>query len=111
LRKLDAAGAPAPRVRVAGLQGDGGAWAWLSDADAAWWNVVVDGRTPQEVRGATLAISGIKDGDYIAAWWDTTAGRVIREDRAAARAGRLELPAPPFLRDIAVRVIPAGTQP
>jgi len=107
LRSIDAAVSPAPRLRVAGLQGAGGAWAWLSDADAAWWNVVVDGRAPQEVRGAALSVAGLADGEYDAGWWDTTAGRVLREDRVAVRAGRLDLAVPPFLRDIAVRIAPA----
>jgi len=44
---------------------------------------------------------------YQVHWWDTRTGRVVRTDRAAAKAGRLSLAVPAFTRDIALRAVQA----
>ena len=49
-------------LRVLGLQGKDSACLWLFDPRATWWNIVVEKKTPPEVRGATLEVPGLAPG-------------------------------------------------
>jgi hypothetical protein len=86
------------RIHVAGLRCNSGAWLWLSDADAAWWNVVVGKTEPSEVKDCGVEIPGLPAGQYRVQWYDTYAGKVIRTER---HASPLRLVPGLFRRDIA----------
>lgn len=104
LRSVSPSVEPA-RVRAWGLQGADCAFLWFSDAEAAWWRVVVEKAAPTAVGNAEAWIDGLAPGTYVVQWWDTYAGRPLREDRAAAPDGRLRLAPPDFTRDIACKAV------
>ena len=95
-------------MRVVGLQGEGCAYAWVSDPGATWWRIAMESAQPAEVKGATLTVEDLKPGSYTVQWWDTREGKVIRQDAAKSAAGPLKLAVPPFSRDIACKVVAGG---
>jgi hypothetical protein len=107
--KLRPAAAAGDRgLRVVGLQGDAGAYLWLSDPEATWWKIGVEGKTPAEIKGAAVTVEGLKAGAYRVAWWDTREGKVVKEEAAKADGAALRLAVPAFARDIACKVVKGG---
>ncbi|MFO8012355.1 MAG: DUF5060 domain-containing protein [Phycisphaerae bacterium] len=106
LRPADAT-TTAKDVRVVGLQGKRQAYLWLSDLSSTWWNVARMGRNPARVRDAAVKVTGLASGPYRVRWWDTRAGKVVREATARAAGNVLTVPAPAFTGDVAVKVEPA----
>jgi hypothetical protein len=104
LRKAEASVSDG-RLRLVGLQGEGGAWLWLQDTAATWWRTGVQGNNPAEVEGAAVQIAGLARGTYRVEWWDTRAGKPIRTAQAKATADGLRLAVPAFARDIACRIV------
>jgi len=97
---------PSPdHLRVAALQGKDCAYLWLNDTRFTWWKVVVDKAAPAEVRGATVTVAGLEPGAYKVQWWDTQQGKIIHEETAQAAADSLTLSAPPFIRDVACKIV------
>jgi hypothetical protein len=95
-------------LRVIGLQGDEGAYLWLSDPGATWWKIGMEGATPAEITGAAVSIEGLKAGSYRVQWWDTREGKVVKEESATAGGTALRLGIPSFSRDIACKVVKGG---
>ncbi|NCO39163.1 MAG: hypothetical protein COZ06_34710 [Armatimonadetes bacterium CG_4_10_14_3_um_filter_66_18] len=106
LRRIAAAASP-DRLRLVGLQGDDRAYLWLNDAEASWWNLNVEGRTPERIQDASIEIKGLPVGRYHVAWWDTFAGRPTEPATVTAGAHSLQLDVPAFLRDTACKLVPA----
>jgi len=92
-------------ARVVGLQGESCAYLWLCDPQATWWKTAMDGVKPTEIRGVKVAITGLRRGDYLAQWWDTRKGEPVGQEKLGTPAGAIEIAAPPFTRDIAVKVV------
>jgi hypothetical protein len=103
LQPIDAT-TTAKGARLVGLQGKTAAYLWLSDPASTWWNVARMGRKPTEVRGAAVTVTGLAPGSYTVRWWDTRAGKVLRESTARAGGGGLTVQAPPFTGDVAVKI-------
>jgi hypothetical protein len=91
-------------MRIIGLQGKTAAYLWLSDVSATWWNVAKMGRKPAEVRDAVVKVGGLAPGTYTVRWWDTRAGKVMRETTARAGGDALTVQAPAFRGDVAVKI-------
>ncbi|MEN6334004.1 MAG: DUF5060 domain-containing protein [Phycisphaerales bacterium] len=96
-----------PRIRIVGQQGEDRAYLWLFDRQATWWSLVVEKHQPALIDSATITLDGLKPGRYTVLWWDTKEGIPAGRQNVAAEAGRLELTAPPFTRDLACKVVPA----
>lgn len=94
------------KLHVQGLCGRDRAYLWLFDPDASWASVVVQGRTPGEVRGATIELDGLAPGKYRVFWWDTYEGKVVAESPLSSSGGTVTLAVPAFRRDIACRIQP-----
>lgn len=94
-------------LRVIGLQGRRCAYLWLSDPQAAWWKIAMEGAAPAEVKAAAVSLEGLAPGAYLVQWWDTREGKVVKEGQVRADGGALRLAAPPFSRDIACKVVEA----
>jgi hypothetical protein len=94
------------RLRLVGLQGRDRAYLWLFDPQASWEHVVIEKKTPGTVRGVTIELRGLAAGDYRVQWWDTRAGKVLREETLDSRASTTRLGVPEFTRDIACRILP-----
>jgi hypothetical protein len=94
-------------VRVHGLAGRDGAWLWLFDPRASFENVVLHGVDPPLLPAVRLTVQGLAARNYRVQWWDTRRGQVVAEQTVTAGDGPLVLSAPPFARDLAVRILPA----
>jgi hypothetical protein len=94
-------------VRVHGLAGSDRAYLWLFDPEASFESVVIHGKNPERVPDVRFELSGLRDGDYRAQWWDTRTGEVVDHNIATVTGQRLQLTAPAFVRDLAVKIVPA----
>jgi len=94
------------RVRLVGLQGRDRAYFWLFNPQAAWSGVVIHGRTPDEIAGATVEIKDLVPRVYRVEWWDTQAGKVVKQESVTASGGALRLQSPAFRADVACKVAP-----
>lgn len=93
------------RLRVLGYQGSDRAYLWLSNRDAAWWNVVVAGQRPQEIAAATLEVEGLAPGVYAVQWWDTRQGVCIETQHIQCEQSRLSVPVPALRSDVACKIV------
>lgn len=82
-----------------------GAVAWIVDRDADWRKVVMEGRTPLWVTGATLELPTVEDGAYDVDFVDSWTGNVISSQRAEAAGRELHLELPDFTVDLLVRAV------
>jgi len=99
-----------PRLRILGLQGETRAYLWLVNRQATWWNLVVDKQQPVPIDAATVTLEGLGRGSYTVLWWDTHEGRSLSSQTASPDRGRLQLPVPPFTRDLACKIVRNGVE-
>jgi hypothetical protein len=84
---------------------------WLHDTESNWKNDR-DGVIPRRWQGISVPLTGLRPGRYRAAWWDTRSGRIIRTETVTAKRSKpLSLKAPPFTRDVALRLAPEAAAP
>ncbi len=98
--------ASGPRVRMVGLQGDDRAYLWLFDPQASWDNIVIRRHTPGTISGVRLEVPNLKPGTYRAAWWDTRAGKVLRQEEVRVQESPLRIAPPAWQSDIACKITP-----
>lgn len=91
-------------VRVVGLKTRRAAWVWCFHRAAAWKHVVTAGQTPGPVRGASIILDALADGDCRLEWWDARSGEVLEAAPARVRDGRLAVVVPEFTHDLALKV-------
>jgi hypothetical protein len=94
-----------PAVQLSGLQTADRARIWLLDGEAGWHDQVVENKTPRERRDVQVTIEGLSPGLYDVDWWDTGDGTTARIETMVGPDTRLQVRAPVFRQDIAVRVI------
>jgi hypothetical protein len=73
---------------------------WLIDRATDW----PDGAmavNPSPVSGAQVTLTGLDDGLWTVAWWDTLEGRRVGIGTATVSGGSLQLEPPAFRADIA----------
>jgi hypothetical protein len=93
----EASGSARPLV-ARGLQGRRTLLAWLKDDAYQWY-----APDPVAVEGATLRLPALPRGRWCGSWYDTWAG--TDGEAVSARGGRaVELAAPPFTGDLALRL-------
>ncbi|MBC7328956.1 DUF5060 domain-containing protein [bacterium] len=92
-------------IRVIGLQGKDRAYIFLSDKEAGWYSVVVEKIKPRKREGISIIINGLSPGKYKVQWFDTYQGKVLEEKIVKAKEKTLQISAPPFLRDIACKIL------
>jgi hypothetical protein len=92
-----------PRLRALGLRSDRLAILWLQNKGHTWWNAVHD-EPVEPIRGATVQLEGLADGDWTARWFDTREGTWLRREAVRAEGDRLELAVPSLSADLAVRL-------
>jgi hypothetical protein len=98
------------RDRQYSLEGSESAYrqAMLAGKDVAQWRY-----EPALVATATLTLTGLHDGAYQVRWYDPRSGDrsgdrsggLFDEQTATARSGNLILAAPPFRRDLAIKLV------
>jgi hypothetical protein len=91
-----------PTLRAMGLTGKRLALLWLQNAESTWGNDA-DGRRPQAVTGARVALKGLPDGTYTVEWWDTWQGKAGEQEKARSWNGTLTLDVPAVTRDVACK--------
>jgi hypothetical protein len=97
-------------IRVIGSQGKDRAYLFLSDKEANWYSIVVERMKPRKREGVSIIIKGISPGKYKVQWFDTYEGRVLEEKISATKNGTFQISAPPFLRDIACKILRIGNR-
>jgi hypothetical protein len=97
-------------IRVIGLQGKDSAYLFLSDKEASWYSVVVEKMKPRKREGVSIIINGLSPGKYKVQWFDTYEGRILEEKIFESKEGTLQISAPPFLRDIACKILRIGNR-
>ncbi len=80
--------------------------AWVYDV-RSHWQADRDGVEPARFEGVTVTVPVDRAGAMRVEWWDTRKGTVTRTDDVTAANGVLRLTAPPFTRDVALRVFPS----
>lgn len=99
------------QIRLLGYQGEDCAYFWLFNQQATWWNLVVEKQQPSEIKDANIEIDALKPGSYHIEWWSTLGGseiKVVEESELSLAGGPLRIDVPPFSRDIACKIRPAG---
>ncbi len=94
----------AHQARALAWLGDEGAYLWVNNPQATWWNLVVEKRPVESIRNDSISLTGLKDGAYRIQWWDTYTGQVLQEGKNMATGGTLKLPIPEFSKDLACKV-------
>ncbi len=80
--------------------------------DTAWWedtgefNAANNPPLPPPVSG-TVTVSGFKDGDYKAEWWDTSTGVITKTEDVQCTGGEIALSVQNLVSDIACKIYPA----
>jgi len=97
-------------IRVIGSQGKDRAFLFLSDKEASWYSVVVEKMKPRKREGVSIIINGLSPGKYKVQWFDTYEGRVLEVKISEAKERTLQISAPPFLRDIACKILGIGNR-
>ncbi len=80
---------------------------WIQNTKSNWKDDRSED-TPPPMQAVELTIPNIDIGNYVADWFDTRAGGVIRSDKATPSGGVLSLHVPTFDRDIALRLQQRG---
>ena len=94
-----------PQLRAMALRGDGLTLLWVHNRRHTWWNVVEKQPIPA-IDSASVALDGLKDGEYTVEWWDTWKGAVTRTQTLEAKAGVLSVPVSNLARDAAAKIVP-----
>ena len=92
------------RIRLLGYQRDGGAYLWLRNEQASWWNVVAEQRRPDEIQGAAVTVRGLPRGRYSVEWWDTRSGTVAETQEVEVSRDVLRARIPTFRHDTACKM-------
>jgi len=92
-------------VRYVGLLGGDCAYLWVYNPQATWQAIEVEKQVPKEVRGASLEIGPVAQGEYRVQWWHTREGKVIEEANASSAGGKLRISVPAFTTDVACRIV------
>jgi hypothetical protein len=98
-------------VRIVGLQGKDRAYCWLFDPHASWDSIVIEHRSPAPHAQTTLEVTGLSPGAYCIEWWDTRTGQVIEQRHLSTDDGQLQLEAPVWQRDVALKVFHSVNSP
>ena len=92
-----------PDVNVLGLRSERLLLLWAHNRESTW-RTEFDGKQPRGLRGLRLVVPLAAGGTWQAQYWDTFAGKVVREDTVRGLDGALTLALPDLARDVAVRL-------
>jgi len=98
---------PVPGMRAECLRNDQNGYLWVCD------QVLFDKSfrgTPPLHEGKAVSLPGLRDGQYVAQYWDTHTGEVLAESEFVARGGSARFPLPPFRGNMAIKVKPAPAE-
>ena len=91
------------KARVIGLTNGTFAMVWIQNKDHTWWNVV--NQVPIEtLQSVEVNLLGFQDGKYIAEWWDTYTGNIVKRESVQAIGGKISLLIENLDKDVAVKL-------
>ncbi|MCX7826432.1 MAG: hypothetical protein N2689_12865, partial [Verrucomicrobiae bacterium] len=67
------------------------------------------GKAPPTISGAEIAVPVKKDGAYRVELWDTRSGKIISTTAARAASQTVKYALPPIEKDVALKLIHAGS--
>jgi hypothetical protein len=97
------ANAPGFTLLAQALRGRSVVLVWIKNTAHQWWPTDT-GPHVEPVPGATVSLTGLADGDWLARWIDTYDGHEIARESVSSTGGALALPVPTFSRDVALRL-------
>ncbi len=94
-------------LRVFARSGKPGTIAWVINRSDWWRALVMDGKTPEKVSAATLALPDLEPGRYAIQFMDPWTGAAIEERQLEVPAGQKHTTVnlPDFTIDIAIKAI------
>ncbi|MBI3922683.1 MAG: DUF5060 domain-containing protein [Armatimonadetes bacterium] len=98
-----------PGLQIFGLKSESrqarglAAMLWIKDERYNWFNHN-QGEQLNEIPPTEFTLSGLKDGGYEVQWWDTYTGEVSRTESASAHGGKLTVPVPKLMKDVACKI-------
>jgi hypothetical protein len=96
-------GVEAPSLRNVCLRGKTLCLGWIYDSLNYGES---DPRGDATIANLHLVLSDMERGSYAVEFWDTTAGRCLTRDSLTTPGDTLDIPVPPFARDIAFKIKP-----
>jgi len=96
-------------VSAIGMMNDREGFIWVFDP--AWTRFEPGRPEPPEIKNASVRINGLAEGKYKVEFWDTLAGTVVGKADVVSDANGLDIALPAFMKDMAVKVVPAGYGP
>lgn len=93
------------QIRVLVLRDPVWAGVWIQDKRATWYGRLEEKYTPARIDDVVLHLTGFTAGTYDATWFDPWTGAAVRTATVTTAQGALDLPAPPFHRDLALRLL------
>jgi hypothetical protein len=94
-----------PSLRAYAMKNDTSGLFWIHNLEHSWYDVIVQGLTPQTVSGATMTVTGVAQGGYEVQWWDTYTGTVSSNDSLSTDgSGTLSVPLPDIQTDVACKI-------
>jgi hypothetical protein len=90
-------------LRAYALRGTSTLLAWVRNTRHQWYPPGT-GLDPTPIADATLAVSGLADGDWQARWIDTLSGADLAVGPVQIAGGAATLPIPTFSQDVALRL-------
>jgi hypothetical protein len=93
-----------PDVNALGLRRAGLLLLWVHNRESTW-RTEFDGNQPRELKGLRLHVPILEGDAWRAEYWDTFAGKVVREETVRAVDGTLTLALPDLVRDVALKLV------
>jgi hypothetical protein len=91
------------------IQSEWGTVAWINNKDDYWKNIVINGKQPQSVSGATAVVPVQKKGEYKISLINAWTGDEIKSTVQNIDADKVTIELPLFTTDILVKIVGTGT--
>ena len=92
-----------PPLNVVGLVGKQLTVLWVQNKASDWFSLA-EQKPIGPVSGVALTVAGIPPGPCTAEWWDTSGGKVTRQEKLVAGKTGLLLPLPAVSGDVACKI-------
>jgi hypothetical protein len=117
-REIHAGDNAGAKLQMLSLTDKDGGYAWIYDLKEydVWTKSREDRGIYHEKRdyvspeflGTRAPVTGLRNGSYRVEVWDTAEGKIVATLDLKARGGSLTVPLPPFRKDVALKIKPAG---
>ena len=94
------------RVVAEGAVGENNSIIYVRDTKTVYSDMLYNNYVPPLISGATVELTGLKDGEYDLIWWDTYNGVEVSHQNIAVQNGKAPVvEVPTFSKDIAAKIM------